>query len=511
MIPSLDNITKFANLSIKQPMGKFDANVSYIPGTAYGVDCFDVRGGYSNYGPRIDVFAPGSGIQSVLNSNAEYYDSNPTPDPRVAQLGLTDTVNNNFKKMAGTSMASPQICGMLACLAEKYPRMTQADARAYLKNMSPETVDYSNMYMSALSLDFQRNPESTKKIAFFHDTRFPELEVGGMQEKPFPPDNEFQRPTSGAVYPRRKTINNAKNYTFVISSDVERVNNGQTANVIITTIGVANGTLIPYIITSKNQIFSFTTGTVNGVCSATGIVPGTNLKCKPNTGTSITTDATSGTTRAISNVLLGAAALTQSTTPTVGTDDDGYWDLDLPFSISYLGQTYNKVYLGTNSYITFGAGSAEYAVTVSAPNLPKILITASDTKTKRIYYGTEGSAPNRTFRIRYEGFISYQANSMSEPGTIYEVIFYENSPSTIDVQVGENTRWSNTKIEKTSGGDWLAFPDISVPTTGTVAVSVVNGIGTGVLPITVNTSKTLLLNVRLNMFPTPDVDLILNM
>jgi len=75
----------------------------------------------SNCGPRIDVYAPGTNIISSVHSN---------------EAGVSDSRTNTIAaeviKYNGTSMASPNVAGVVACLAEQWPRMTQAEVRAYL-------------------------------------------------------------------------------------------------------------------------------------------------------------------------------------------------------------------------------------------------------------------------------------------------------------------------------------------------------------------------------------------
>jgi len=151
------------------------------------------------------------------------------------------------------------------------------------------------------------------------------------------------------------------------------------------------------------------------------------------------------TVSSITPSLLGAASLTVSTTPTVGNNDDGYWTLSLPFSITYLGTTYSTIYPSTNFYLTFGNGSTVWSgVSITNPALPKIMWCAQDNSVQRIYYGTEGVAPNRTFRVRQEG-TSTTSGSVGSPSMICEWKFYENAPSQIDLQVGINSA-------KTTGG-----------------------------------------------------------
>ena len=143
--------------------------------------------------------------------------------------------------------------------------------------------------------------------------------------------------------------------------------------------------------------------------------------------------------------LLGAASLTASTTPTVGSNDDGYWTLPLPFAITYLGTTHTTLYPSTNFYLTFGGGSTVWSgVSITNPALPKIMWCAQDNSVQRIYYGTEGVSPNRRFRIRQEG-TSTTFGTVGSPSMVCEWTFYENAPSQIDLQVGINSA-------KTTGG-----------------------------------------------------------
>jgi len=147
----------------------------------------------------------------------------------------------------------------------------------------------------------------------------------------------------------------------------------------------------------------------------------------------------SATISEITNSLLGSASLSVSTTPTVGGNDDGFWDLLLPFNISYLGNTYNRVYVGTNMYVTFENGSAVYVgLSATTPNLPKIMWGADDRSVQRIYYGVEGTAPNRTYRIRVEGHTAFSGGVLGSPTMVCEYVFYENTPAQIDLQCGIN-------------------------------------------------------------------------
>jgi plastocyanin len=118
----------------------------------------------------------------------------------------------------------------------------------------------------------------------------------------------------------------------------------------------------------------------------------------------------------IANILLGAASLTPSTTPTSGGNDDGFWELILPFNISYLGNSYDRVYVGTNGYLTFTGGASVYSnLGPGTPNLPKIMIGADDRSVQRIYYGSELATENVSYQVSNSGASSYIIDESNNP------------------------------------------------------------------------------------------------
>ena len=101
-------------------------NRGSAPGSAPGVICVGAIGSlsdeskanFSSTGPRVDIFAPGQNIlSSVLQQTSQ-------------DTGFTDARNPSYRnaKNSGTSMSSPQVAGVLACLLETYPRMTAEQA-----------------------------------------------------------------------------------------------------------------------------------------------------------------------------------------------------------------------------------------------------------------------------------------------------------------------------------------------------------------------------------------------
>ena len=179
----------------------------------------------------------------------------------------------------------------------------------------------------------------------------------------------------------------------------------------------------------------------SGICSASALLTTTGtFSVSPNTGNQITTGTGTANVVSIASSLFGGAGLTSSTFPNSGDNDDGFWTLSLPFSITYNGTSYNSVFIGTNSYITFSGGSSQFSnLSESSPALPKIMISAADNSAQRIYYGTVGSAPNRTYLVRWEG-TDATIGTLGSPNMVWEATFYENAPTRVDIQIGVNAK-----------------------------------------------------------------------
>ena len=140
---------------------------------------------FSNFGPNIDVFAPGRHIISAYGNT-----------------GNNDTksgygTGNYYRVIQGTSMASPQVCGVLATLATAKPRFSQSDARGYLQR---HCVD-NDMTFDDGSGSFNDNTSQQGSPNKYLQSKNPRP-VSGMIE-----DVKGQRRTSGMTFPRRATLN----------------------------------------------------------------------------------------------------------------------------------------------------------------------------------------------------------------------------------------------------------------------------------------------------------------
>ena len=140
---------------------------------------------FSNFGPNIDVFAPGRHIISAYGNT-----------------GNNDTksgygTGNYYRVIQGTSMASPQVCGVIATLATAKPRFSQSDARGYLQR---HCVD-NDMTFDTGSGSYNDNTSQQGSPNKYLQSKNPRPESGMIE------DVKGERKTSGMTFPRRATLN----------------------------------------------------------------------------------------------------------------------------------------------------------------------------------------------------------------------------------------------------------------------------------------------------------------
>ena len=83
---------------------------------------------FTNVGPRIDVFAPGAAIQGALDAGG-FYDT---------EVGQPYGPDPTFRcgKLSGSSFASPQVAGVIACYLQLHPTATPAEVSAWIKRVA---------------------------------------------------------------------------------------------------------------------------------------------------------------------------------------------------------------------------------------------------------------------------------------------------------------------------------------------------------------------------------------
>jgi hypothetical protein len=160
--------------------------ITSVPGAltvgAIGASIDDSKVSFSNCGARVDVYAPGRYVMSSVNSTISVYSN----DTRNTAFTLT--------KKSGTSMASPQVAGVLACLAETWPNIAQSDAVTYIQNRAKLNQITSFGLGPRDTTDLQG---SVNRYLTYYRERPIDGQVG-------PKVNQGNRPTTGQTWPRTK-------------------------------------------------------------------------------------------------------------------------------------------------------------------------------------------------------------------------------------------------------------------------------------------------------------------
>jgi hypothetical protein len=147
---------------------------------AIGIAVEDFIWSLTERGPRVDVFAPGRQIMSSVNSSV----GTTVDDPRNSSYRVT--------KKTGTSMASPQVCGILACLAETWQNLSQSQAIEYIQRYSKENQITASTGGFTDTTDLLGAPN---RYLYFYKERPVSGQVG-------PKTNLNLRPTTGQMWPR---------------------------------------------------------------------------------------------------------------------------------------------------------------------------------------------------------------------------------------------------------------------------------------------------------------------
>lgn len=159
-----------------------DTNLENIVVGATDVLELDQKVSFSNCGPGVDVYAPGTYIMSQVISSYS--------------VKVTDQRNNSYylSKMSGTSMASPQVCGIIACYLELYPRWDQSAAKNFILGYAKngQLVATTGGYNDRTDLQGSENLHAT----------YPRLIPStGMV---IPSCNYGLRPAAGQLWPRSR-------------------------------------------------------------------------------------------------------------------------------------------------------------------------------------------------------------------------------------------------------------------------------------------------------------------
>ena len=246
------------------------------------------RSTYTQYGPGVDIFAPGDNILSAYG-NTGLNDSK-----------YTQGSGNFFYPIQGTSMASPQVCGVIACLATGKERMSNTVVKGYLNQYSIDNDMTFDLNGGGLDDNTCRQGSPNKYLHIENPRRvfgyLREVEGNRSTGLTFPRTATFNRPAPAPVPPTTQTYtftvgNSGASHYIITGSDSTRTHinandpaiNCNAGDTLVFNVSASGHPF--YVKTSAttgtgNQVSTGTItgqGTVNGAVTwdTTGVTPGT--------------------------------------------------------------------------------------------------------------------------------------------------------------------------------------------------------------------------------------------
>jgi hypothetical protein len=138
--------------------------------------------------------------------------------------------------------------------------------------------------------------------------------------------------------------------------------------------------------------------------------------------------------------------------------DDSFLTIALPFTFYIAGSGYTTTYMGSNSYITFSAGSNLFnSLGASVPALPKFMFGSADNSYQRVSrfaFGTDYQ------RIRYEGTAA-TSGSVGSPNIVLEITLFNpnimGGRNVLELLVGNHSRLTGVRMVASSTTQYATY------------------------------------------------------
>lgn len=149
--------------------------------------------------------------------------------------------------------------------------------------------------------------------------------------------------------------------------------------------------------------------------------------------------------------------------------DDGSQSVGtLPFTVTFLGNTYGDLYIDSNAGLSFGSASSSIIYNANDTGIPMIVLNSNDASMHELYVETTGTTPNQIFTVKYLGNTTWNAPNHPNNYEI-DIRFFEDAPGYVDVIVSQ---------EPTSWGDYTQQTPGQVTWGITDGTNWVDGLGT---------------------------------
>lgn len=179
----------------------------------------------------------------------------------------------------------------------------------------------------------------------------------------------------------------------------------------------------------------------------------------PGTSTPLYGSAAAAWASSVDNALVNAGY----TLAFVGTADDQFFSISIPFTFYIYGVGGSVLYPCSNTYITLTAGRTNYSglklAATAVPNVPTLHLGSSDNSWQRVWY--KNNTTNIT--LRYEGNSS-TSGAGGSPGIVYEATFYpsDGTHQYVQINIGTHGRTSGVfGISDGVGTNYLSFGTVS--------------------------------------------------
>ncbi len=138
--------------------------------------------------------------------------------------------------------------------------------------------------------------------------------------------------------------------------------------------------------------------------------------------------------------------------------DDNFLTINLPFTFSIAGVGYTQTFMGSNTYLTFSAGSSNFnGLSASNPTLPKFMFGAADNSYQRVSRFTSGTD---YLRIRYEGTAA-TSGTVGSPNIVLEITLFNPSltggNNVLELLVGNHSRINGVRMVASSTTQYATY------------------------------------------------------
>jgi hypothetical protein len=141
--------------------------------------------------------------------------------------------------------------------------------------------------------------------------------------------------------------------------------------------------------------------------------------------------------------------------------DDNFLTISLPFTFYIAGTGYTTTYMGSNTYLTFSAGSTEYgnfgALGATRPLVPKFHFGSADNSYQRVSLFASGTDYQR---IRYEGTATTYGLPGS-PNIVLEITLFNPSVmggnNVLELLIGNHSRLSGAAMVASSTTSYATY------------------------------------------------------